>query len=113
MFATEAEGESFPFDELVIFVGVVEGAGGGVGEVLCELAASAVTDGVLAVGELTAVGVESDGAFWVIIFESFGFGEAEADLGGGVVGGMFLHLLVRHQRDFTHVIKFIMKKIKN
>jgi hypothetical protein len=61
---------------------------------------------------LAVVGVESYRTFGVIISESFGFGEAETYLGGGLVGRMFLNQLVRHQRDFTHVIKFIMKSDK-
>jgi hypothetical protein len=57
---------------------------------------------------LAAIGIEEDGAFGVVIFEAFGFGEAEGNLGGGVVGEMFLDCFWRDQRHFVHDIKFIM-----
>jgi hypothetical protein len=57
--------------------------------------------------ELASVGVESDGALGVIIFESFWFGETEGNLRGRVVGQVLLDVLVRNKRDFTHAIKFI------
>lgn len=90
----DGKAQAFMSHMLVVGVGVVDIASGGVdfSEVVDLLAGA---DGGLPAGELAGVGVEGDGAFRVIIFESLGFGEAEGDLGGGVVGEVLLDVLVR------------------
>lgn len=79
------------------------------GEISCEIIAFAIADRGSSVRKLASVGVEGDGTLGIIIFESFGFGEAEAEFGGRVVGEMFLHVLVGNQGDVAHIVNFIMK----
>lgn len=94
LFSTKPEGESLGFGKLMVVVGVVERARRSFGEVSGEIAFVSIADGGLALGELTAVGVEGDGALRVIIFESSGFGESEANLGGRIVSEVLLDLLM-------------------
>lgn len=81
----DRKAQAFMFQMFVVSVGIVDVACGGV-DFLVEVDLLAVADGGLPAGEFAGVGVEGDGAFRVIIFKSLGFGEAEGDLGGGVVG---------------------------
>ena len=74
------------FGELLVVIGVIESTGGCMGKVVSEIGSFAVAYAGSSLGELASVGVEGDGAFWVIIFESFRFWKAEAEFGGRVVG---------------------------
>ena len=71
-----------------------------------------MSDGVPPVGELAGVGVEGDGAFRVVVLESFGLREPKGELGWRVVGQMLLDVLMRDYGDLAHSIKFIMKHDK-
>ncbi len=94
LFATEAEAQSAVASVLVVAVRVVEVAGGSQVLVNEEDHFIGTADGSLATGELALEGVESDGAFRVVILEPLGLGEAEGELGRRVVGEVLLHLLV-------------------
>jgi hypothetical protein len=64
-------------------------------EIFSEIGFLARTDGGLLLGELTVICVESNRALGVCVLESFGFGEAEGNLGWRVIEGMFLDLFMR------------------
>lgn len=107
LFSIETKCESSAFGELMIVVGIVDRAAWGFGEIMGEVALVSVADRGFPVRELASIGVESYRTFRVVILETLRFGEPEANLGGRVIRQMFLHFLVTHHRDFTHVINFI------
>lgn len=108
---TAPEGQTLELGELVVGSGVVVAAGGRHRQYLGDVELLLGADGGVATREGAGVGVEGDGALGIIIFESFGFGEAEGVFGGGVVGEVLLHVLVGHEGDFTHSNKFIMQEL--
>jgi len=75
----------------------------------CEIISFAVAYAWSPSRKLACIGVENDGALRINIFESFGFGEAEAEFGGWVVGKVFLYILMGKQWDFVHFVNFIIK----
>ena len=66
----------------MIIVLVIKGTRRSICQISSEIISFAVTDAGSSFGKLAFVCVEGDGTLGVIIFESFGFGEAEAEFGG-------------------------------
>ena len=91
----------------MIFVWLIVSAWRWVILISCEIISFAVAYAWSPSWKLAGIGVESQGTFRIIIFESFGFGEEEAEFGGWVVCKVFLYILMGKQWDFVHFVNFI------
>lgn len=97
--------------ELIVAIWVVIHTCWSLWEIFSEVRFLARTDGGLLFGELTVISVESYGTLRIDVFESFGLGETEGNLGWRVIERMFLDLFVRGEWRFIHGLYFIMKII--
>jgi hypothetical protein len=96
----------------MIVIGVIECTWRSMSDIDCEMASFAISYTGFSSWKLASISVESDRTLRIIIFESFRFWKAEAQFGWRVIGEMFLYILVTNQRDFIHLVNFIMKMDK-
>ncbi len=83
--SAQSKAQALALGKLLIGIWLVKCAGRSMREIESEIATLAVSNTGSSLGELALIGIESYRTLRVIISKSFGFGEAEADLRGGVV----------------------------